>query len=478
MNFRYVLYIVGRLMQVEALLMLVPILTGLIYGESETSAYVIVAVAEGLCGTLLSLKRPVNTNFYAREGFVATGMTWIVMSLVGAVPFVITGEIPDYVNALFEIVSGFTTTGSSIITDLGSISHASLIWRSFSHWTGGMGVLVFAMSILPMGGAQNMYLMKAESPGPSVGKLVPKVKSSAVTLYKIYAGITLLEIILLALGGMDIFSNLCISFGTAGTGGFGILPDSCASYSPYCQWVITVFMIACGVNFSVYYLLLHGKIKQALKCEEARCYILIILAAVVLITLCEYPRFGSFSEAVRNVAFSVGSVITTTGYATVDFNHWGQFSKMILLGLMFCGACAGSTGGGMKVSRMVIYVKSIGKMISQYLHPRSIRNLRFEGKAVDHETLRGTHGFLIAYCFIFAASLLIVSLDGHSFMTNFSAIAATLNNIGPGFDMVGPAGNFAAFSHLSKAVMIFDMLLGRLEIFPLLILFTPGTYRK
>ncbi|MBO4998952.1 MAG: TrkH family potassium uptake protein [Lachnospira sp.] len=478
MNIPVVVYILGRVMQVEGAFMLLPAFVGLLYKETAGLSFLLVGGIEFLAGLLIILKKPENKSFFAKEGFVTVSLSWILLAIIGALPYVLNGDIPHYLDALFETVSGFTTTGASILGSVEALNQCSKFWRCFSNWIGGMGVLVFVLSILPLAGAQNIYLMKAESPGPTVGKLVPKVKSTAANLYKIYCGMTLIEVVLLLLGGLDGFSAITMSFATAGTGGFGILNSSCLEYSPYVQVVITIFMILFAVNFSVYYLLLTKRFRQAFGCEEMRWFFAIIIVAVIAITLNVWDMFDGVGEAVRHVAFTVGSLMTSTGFSTVDYNMWPEFSKTILLMLMFVGACAGSTGGGMKVSRMVIYLKSVKKMIEQYIHPRSIKIVKFEGKQVEHEVVRGINMFLITYIFLFAVSVLLISFDNFGFTTNFSAVAATINNTGPGLEMVGPSGNYAMFSPLSKMVLAFDMLAGRLEIFPLLLLFAPTTYKR
>lgn len=478
MNIPVVVYILGRVMQVEGAFMLLPAFVGLLYKETAGLSFLLVGGIEFLAGLLIILKKPENKSFFAKEGFVTVSLSWILLAIIGALPYVLNGDIPHYLDALFETVSGFTTTGASILGSVEALNQCSKFWRCFSNWIGGMGVLVFVLSILPLAGAQNIYLMKAESPGPTVGKLVPKVKSTAANLYKIYCGMTLIEVVLLLLGGLDGFSAITMSFATAGTGGFGILNSSCLEYSPYVQVVITIFMILFAVNFSVYYLLLTKRFRQAFGCEEMRWFFAIIIVAVIAITLNVWDMFDGVGEAVRHVAFTVGSLMTSTGFSTVDYNMWPEFSKTILLMLMFVGACAGSTGGGMKVSRMVIYLKSVKKMIEQYIHPRSIKIVKFEGKQVEHEVVRGINMFLITYIFLFAVSVLLISFDNFGFTTNFSAVAATINNTGPGLEMVGPCGNYAMFSPLSKMVLAFDMLAGRLEIFPLLLLFAPTTYKR
>lgn len=479
MNFSIVKYIIGYVLVFEAAFMALPCVVALIYQESEGWAFVITGLLCLLFGLLLFRKKPENRIFYVKEGFVTVALSWIVISIMGSIPFLLTGSISDPISALFETVSGFTTTGASVVSDVEALSRCVLFWRSFTHWIGGMGVLVFLLSIIHVkGSGSHMNLMKAESPGPSVSKLVPTVRSTAKILYLIYVFLTILEIIFLVIGRMPLFDALTISFGTAGTGGFGIKNDSMAGYSPYLQVVVTVFMILFGVNFSAYFLILRKKLKQAFSMEEVRYYLLIILASIGIISLSIHDMYSSVGEAVRHAAFQVGSIITTTGYASTDFNLWPEVPRTILVLLMFVGACAGSTGGGIKVSRLVILVKTIKKELYTLLHPRSLKKLKMDGHAIEHETVRSTNVFLIAYVLIFVFSVLLVGFDGHDLITNFTGVAATLNNIGPGLELVGPTQNFSVFSGGAKLVLIFDMLAGRLEIFPLLLLFMRDTWRK
>lgn len=478
MNYRIIAYIVGWVLNLQAIFMALPSLTAVIYNEEDISTFLITMVICLAMGLPLTRKKPKNKVFHIKDGCVAVALSWFVLSLTGAIPFVLSGSIPHPIDAIFETVSGFTTTGSSILTDVESLSKSVLIWRSFTHWIGGMGVLVFLLSLLPLAGGYHMNLMRAESPGPSVSKLVPKVQSTAKILYSIYLGMTVIQILLLLLGGIPVFDSLCITFGTAGTGGFGIRNDSMGGYSLYCQIVTTVFMILFGVNFSAYYLILTKKYKSALHIEEIRYYFGIIIAAVLLIAINSRHMFSGFGQAIQQSAFQVGSIITTTGYSSTDFNQWPALSKTILVILMFVGACAGSTGGGIKVSRIVLLLKAAKKEFQLYLHPNAVKKIKMDKKSVSHETLRSTNIFLSVYLLIFCGSILILSLDNFDMTTNFTAIAATLNNIGPGLEIVGPMGNFSSFSYLSKLVMIFDMLAGRLEIFPLMLLFFKGTWKK
>ena len=478
MNISIIRYILGSVLKFEAALMLLPCLVAVNYRETSGFSFVITILLCLAFGFLLSHRRPSSTVFYMKEGFLSVSLSWILLSIFGALPFLISGEIPAVEDALFEAVSGFTTTGSSILTDVEALTHCILFWRSFTHWIGGMGILVFILAVLPMAGGHRMYLMKAESPGPSVEKLVPRVRETAMILYGIYTAMTLLQIILLVVGKMPVFDAFCISFGAAGTGGFGIKNDSMAGYAPHLQVIVTVFMILFGVNFNIYYLILCRKFRQAFRSEELKAYLGIIGVSILIMTWNIRSFFPTLGEALRHAAFQVGSIITTTGYATTDFDLWPQLSKTLLLILMFTGACAGSTGGGIKVSRLLIMAKTVKKELFSFAHPRGIKKIKMDGHPVAHETVRAVNIFLIAYMLITAFSVLLISLDDYSFTTNFSAVAATLDNIGPGLDQVGPVENFHLFSPFSKCVLIFDMLAGRLELFPLLILFAPSTWRR
>ncbi|MCM1392686.1 MAG: TrkH family potassium uptake protein [Ruminococcus sp.] len=482
MNYFMILYLFGWVMEITAAFLSLPMLVGLFYGESEWKAYAVVAVIALVVGLIFTGKKPRRTVFYAKDGFVTVAVCWITLSLVGALPMVISGEIPFYLDAVFEVTSGFTTTGATILTNVEALSHASLLWRSLTHWIGGMGVLVFLLAIIPLTGGHIMQLMRAESPGPSVGKFVPRIRQTAFILYSIYFILTLLELILLLAGGMPWFDSLTTALGTAGTGGFSIRNASMAFYqSNYLQTVVTVFMILFGVNFNIYYLLLLKKFKQVLKSEELRWYLGIIAFAVICITLnirntvyYAGSLYGSFHDA----AFSVASVISTTGFCTADFDKWPQLSKFILLILMFIGASAGSTGGGMKVSRLILLVKSSLREIGSVVHPRGVNVVKLDKKRVDHESLKGTTSFFVISMIVFVLSTFVISCNGFDMTTSISAVAATMNNIGPGFGLVGPTGNFSIFSPLSKIVLIFDMLAGRLEFFPMLVLLAPSTWKE
>ena len=478
MNYSIVLYILGCVLKFESAFLVLPALVGLIYREHASVSYLAVAVLCLILGVLLTHKKPRSTNLYTREGFVAVALSWIIMSIFGAIPFVLTGDIPFYVDALFETISGFTTTGSSILTDVESISKASLFWRSFSQWIGGMGVFVFIMAILPMMGGSTMNLMKAESPGPSVSKLVPHVKDTAKILYGIYIAITICEATILRALGMPLFDSLTTTFGTVGTGGFGIRNDSIAGYFPAIQITITVFMILSGINYTAYFYILTGKIKELFKIEEVRWYLAIIFGSVAVITWNVRSLYPTFSETLRHAFFQVGSIITTTGYATTDFDLWPALSKTLLVTLMFIGACAGSTSGGIKVSRILILLKTIRKELSLIIHPRQVKKIRMDGHPVDHETLRSANVFLVVYFVLLLTSMLLISVDEFDFSTNFTSVVTVLNNIGPGLNLVGPTQNFSIFSPFSKFVLMFDMLAGRLELFPMMILLMPSTWKR
>ena len=478
MNHSIIIYMLGWIMNIEAALMLIPILTAVVYKEGIISCYAGVAVVCAVLGFLCTRKKPKVRMFFAREGFVLVSLGWLVLSFFGCLPFVLSGEIPHFIDALFEIVSGFTTTGSSILPEVEKLSKASLIWRSFSHWIGGMGVLVFILAILPMAGDYDMHIMRAESPGPSVGKLVPKIRITAKLLYVIYFFITVVTAVFLLIGKMPIFDTICMSLGAAGTGGFACRNSGQAGYTVYQQAVLSIAMILFGINFNVYYLLLIRKPKEAFKCEEMRGYLAIILAAVVLITINIRSMFPSLFLAAHHALFQVASIITTTGYSTVDFDKWPEFSRTLLVFLMFVGACAGSTGGGIKVSRILMYMKTIKKELAILIHPRSVKVVLIDGKKLDHPVVRAANIFLISYAGILALSILLLSIDNFDFTTNVTAVISALNNIGPGLSLVGPSGNFAFFSGFSKYVLMFDMLAGRLEIFPMLLLFVPYTWKK
>ena len=478
MNGAMIIFVLGYVLKIEGILMLPSCLIALIYQEQQGWVFLGCSALCLAAGQLLSFKKPRDTVFYLKDGCVATALSWIVLSMFGALPFVLTGEIPSFTNAMFETVSGFTTTGSSILTDLSAMSHTSLFWRSFTHWIGGMGVLVFLLAVLPLSGGSHFQLMRAESPGPSVGKLVPKVGATARLLYVIYLVMTLLTILALLLSGMDWFHAICISVGCAGTGGFGLLGDSCASYTTVQIWIITVSMILFGVNFNFYYFFLFRKFRKALEMDEVRWYFLIILGAIAVIFVAELDRYATAFETLTHAAFQVGTIITTTGYATTDFNLWSTASKTVLVFLMFLGACAGSTGGGFKVSRLLILVRAAFREINSYIHPKSIHQVKYDNGPLDNEMVRSIGMYLATYLLIFVVSVFLISLNGFDPVTTFTSVAATINNIGPGLEVVGPTGSFFDFTDFSKWVFIFDMLAGRLELFPMLILFHPGLWKE
>ena len=479
MNIRIVIYFLGWLLDFEGAFLLLPCFIGLIYREEDDLYFALSSLICLVLGFIITRFRPKDKSLYAREGFVIVALSWFLLSLFGALPFVMSGAIPSFVDAVFETASGFTTTGATILADVGAMSKAVNFWRTFTHWIGGMGVLVFMMAVVPLADGRNMYLMKAESPGPTVGKLVPRIKSTAKLLYGMYIALSVIEFIFLLAGKMSVYDAMTTTFGTAGTGGFGIYSDSIAGFSSYIQIVVTVFMVAFGVNFTFYYLVVIGRRwKDALRMTEVRAYILIILVAAAAISFNIRHMYGSIFEAVKHSAFQVASIITTTGFSTVDFNQWPEFSKTILLMLMFVGACAGSTGGGMKVSRLIIWLKTFCKELKVMIHPRNIYKVSVDGRKVEHEVIRSVNVFLVAYILTYAVSVLLVSIDGFDFTTNFSGVSATINNVGPGFNAVGPMENFSVFSPFSKCVLIFDMIAGRLELFPILLLFSKATWKK
>lgn len=477
MNFRIISYILGWVLIIESAFLLMPFLVDLYYGENVAFSFLIGAAISGIIGTPFVLRKPKNTVFFLKEGFVSVALSWIFLSIFGSIPFVLSGEIPNFIDALFETVSGFTTTGSSILSDVEALSHASIFWRSFTHWIGGMGVLVFLLAILPMAGGSQMNLMRAESPGPSVSKLVPKTQYTALILYGLYIVLTIIQFLFLLLGKMPVFDAITTTFGTAGTGGFGIKNDSMASYSPYIQWVVGIFMVLFGVNFNVYFLLILKRFKQAFKSEEMRVYFSIVFIATLLIFFNIHTDSGNMSDEIRHSFFQVASIITTTGFATADFGIWPAFSQVILVVIMFIGASAGSTGGGIKVSRILILFKRARQEIHHYFNPKRVTKIRLEGKVLDNEIIHATSAYLITYVFIFAISVILISIEGHDTTTCFTSVAATFNNIGPGLSMVGPTQNFGFFSGFSKIILVFDMLAGRLELFPLLMLFNPQVWQ-
>ena len=478
MNLSMIIYVLGTVMKLEGCILLIPVFCSIIYQEQEGLPFLLTAILSFGVGFLASHRKPENHAFFLREGCIATSLSWVLLSLVGAIPFVLTGEIPSLLDALFETASGFTTTGASILADVEAMSHSALLWRSFTHWIGGMGVLVFLLAIIPLTGGGTINLLRAESPGPSVGKLVPKISYTARILYVIYFTLTLAMLFVLLVFGMPLFDSVCTALGTAGTGGFGIKNDSIAGYSPALQWVITIFMILFGVNFNAFYLITLKEFKKALSLEEVRAYFVIILCSVAAIALNILHQCHTLFEAITKSAFQVGSIITTTGFSTADFDRWPPLSQGILVLLMFIGACAGSTGGGSKVSRVLILIKVMRRHVFSYLHPKSVRRIKMDNHPIDLETLHGVYAYYAAYIALFALSTLPLFAENLDVVSSFTAVASCFNNIGPGLNAVGPTQNFGQLGGLSKCVLIFDMIAGRLEIYPLLILLSPEFWKE
>ena len=483
MNVKFVFRMVALTVFFTSLFMIPP--AGIAFFDGEMrNAFCYLAVAGVMLlisFVTILLTRKYKNAVSAQEGIAATGLSWIAISLFGALPFCLTGDIPHYIDALFEIVSGFTTTGASILSNVEALSRCNLYWRSFSHWLGGMGVLVFLLAVIPQakkGSGSGIFLMRAESTGPSVGKFTPHVRQTALILYALYIVLTAICFVFLLIGDMSLFDSICTAFGTAGTGGFGVKNDSMASYSPYLQNVVTVFMFLFGINFNLYFLIIIRQFKPVLKNEELRAYVLIASSAVIMITINIYKMYSGFSEAFHHAAFQVSSIMTTTGFSSTDFEQWPAFSKAILLLLMNIGATAGSTGGGLKVSRVLLLAKNIWRTVGKTLHPRKVYTVRLDGRVVDESVCNGVDAYLAVYCAILLLSFAVISFDGYSIGTNFSAVTACLNNIGPGFELVGATGNYGHFSYFSKIILSIDMLLGRLEIFPLLALFSPGLWSR
>ena len=477
MNIRMLVYILGKVLLIEGVLMLLPVLCGFFYGENQVIYYMVLAAAYIGLGFLISMKKPKNMTVFIKDGCVATALSWIVLSVCGCIPFILTREIPSFTDAMFETASGFSTTGASILTDVEAMSHTSLMWRSLTHWIGGMGVLVFLLAVVPMTGGSNMNLMRAESPGPSVGKIVPKVRSTAKMLYLIYLAMTITEIVILFACGMPLFDSICSAFGTAGTGGFGVRNDSFASYSPLIQWIVAVFMIMFGANFNFYYYFTTKQISKAFKMSEIKVYLAVVAVATGIICFSLRGFYGSFGESLRHSFFQVSTIITTTGFATTDFDLWPSIAKFLLLILMIIGACASSTGGGIKIARFQIMFKTVKREIHTYIHPRTVKKIHVDGKTVDSDIEHSVALYFFIYLITFAASMFVVAFEGHDLVTVFSSVAATLNNIGPGLSLVGPTHNYAFFSGVSKWVFIFDILAGRLELMPLIVFLNPSTYK-
>ncbi len=478
MNKSLIRFILCRVMQFEGIFLMLPVIVSMIYKEKTGIWFLITAATVFLLGTIGSLFRPKSKVFYAREGFVTVSLSWILLSLIGAVPFTVSGEIPSYVDAVFETVSGFTTTGASILSDVEALSKTAMFWRCFTNWVGGMGVLVFIMAVLPLAGSHNMHLMRAESTGAEVGKLVPRVKTTATILYSIYFGLTVVLVVCFLCAGLPLYKALVLSFSTMGTGGFADINASLGGYSSTVQTIAIIFMILCGINFNAYFLLLKRKGKEFFKLEEVRVYLFIMFLSAAAITLQIRGSFASIREAFHHALFQVVSIMTTTGFSSVDFDVWPMLAKVILLFLMVVGGCAGSTAGGIKVSRVMVLFRSLRREISHLTHPRSVKKIRLNGQSVSEETVRSVGSFLIAYVILVMLSVFIVSKENFDFASTFSAVLASVGNIGPGLGVAGPTGNFSSFSDVSKITLIFDMLAGRLEIYPMLVLFYVGTWRK
>ncbi len=479
MNYRMIGFVLGRILLVEAGLMAAPLIVTLLYGESAVAAFLIPIGLLLVLGLALGLRVPKDTTIYAREGLAVVALSWVTMSLFGALPFCLSQAIPSYIDSFFETVSGFTTTGASILSEVESMEHGLLFWRSFTHWVGGMGVLVFVMAVLPMADGRGMHLMRAEVPGPSVGKLSSKLSDTAKTLYAMYLVLTALEVVFLIAGGMPLFDALVNAFGTAGTGGFSHLNRSIGQYgNPYYEIVIGIFLLLFGINFNLYYFLLMRRFREVFRSEELLTYLSIVALATVGIAFNIRSICASLPEAFRQSFFQVATIITTAGFSSADFDLWPSFSKTVLVMLMFFGACAGSTAGGIKIARIVILFKSAARDVQRMIHPHAVATVRFEGKTLDDKTIRGTHLYLSVYLMLFVLSVLLISLEGNDLVTSFTSVAACLNNIGPGLGKVGPMGNFGFYSVPAKLLLSFDMLAGRLDIFPMLVLCAPAVWLK
>ena len=477
MNYRMIKHILGWILLFEAMFLAVPLITSIVYTEGEFVHFLITMAISAATGGLLLIKKPKSRALYSRDGVVIVALSWVVLSLFGALPFYLSRSIPSFLDAVFETVSGFTTTGASILTSVEDLPRSIIMWRSFTHWIGGMGVLVFIMAFLPLSGAYNMNLMKAESPGPSVSKLVPKVRTTALILYCMYIALTVIQFICLLFAKMSVFDAINTAFATAGTGGFGIKNDSILGYSPAIQIIVTVFMLLFSINFTSYYFILRGKVKEAFN-TEVKWFLIIVGVSIASITINIAKQIGSISDALRHSAFTVASIISTTGFATEDFNLWPELSKTIIVLLMFIGACAGSTGGGLKISRLMIFFKGIGRELRKVIHPKKVEVISIDSHPVDNGAVISVGAYLACYIMIFIVSLIVLSFQNTDLVTNFTSVASCLNNIGPGLSKVGPTANFSFFSPASKIVLIFDMLAGRLEVLPMLLVFTPSTWKK
>ncbi|MBR5088804.1 MAG: TrkH family potassium uptake protein [Ruminiclostridium sp.] len=477
MNYRMIANILGWLMIFESIFLAVPMITAVVYWESTFWVFLGTAAFCLAAGLVITRFKPGNTTLYAREGFVIVSLSWIVLSLFGAVPFVLSGAIPSFIDALFEAVSGFSTTGATVINDVESMPRSILMWRSFTHWIGGMGVLVFIMAFLPLSGGQNMHIMKAESPGPSVGKLVPHVKTTALLLYSIYFVLTLAMFIALIIGGMDVFEALNTAFATGGTGGMGVRNSSMGEYAPHIQIIVTVFMAMFAINFNSYFFIVHAKFREAFT-TEVITFLAIAGISATVIAFNINGIYNNMGDSVRHSAFTVASIMSTTGFTTEDFNLWPELSRSLIVMLMFIGGCAGSTSGGIKLSRILILFKGMKKELELLIHPKQVKKIKIDGHPIEHEVVRSVNVYMVGYVLVFAVSMVILSFDEMDLITNFTAVASAINNVGPGLELAGPASNFSIFSEPVKLVLIFDMLAGRLELFPILLLFSPTTWKK
>ena len=478
MNITMIFYLLGWLLNTVAALMILPFTVSIYYGEDCGKYFLLCSLVMFMVGLFLTRKRPKYTKFYAKEGFVITAISWILLSITGCLPFFLSKSIPSFTNALFECISGFTTTGASILHEVESLPRCMNFWRCFIQWIGGMGVIVFMLALIPLSGGQDLYLMKAESPGPNVGKLVPKIQKTAYYLYAIYFALTMLQIISLVIAGMPFFDSVCTSFATTSTGGFGVKNDSICGYSPAIQYVTTLFLFLSGFNYNFYFFVWIKRFRDAISMQEIKLYIAVFFGSIDIITANIFQTGYTLEESFRHASFQVGSIMTTAGFSSANFDVWPGLSKSILVLLMFIGGCAGSTCGGIKVSRILIYLKTVKKEIAQLCHPRNVKVIKIDGKPLAHNVLRSANIFLIVYMMIFVCSTLLISVDEFDLVTNFTAVASALGNIGPGLSLVGPTRNFDLYSGFSKYVLMFDMLAGRLELFPLLVCLSPSTWKK